>query len=111
MNTNNPGNISGCGWTNSEKSNIRGLTQRWTLDGEKIFCRNGQMATKDSPGLVVVWATVDPKAGRAGMKSFVVEAGTPGMIVTRLEKKMGLRVSDTAAISFEECHIPFENIL
>jgi acyl-CoA dehydrogenase len=85
--------------------------KEWILNGEKIFCSNGQRATRESPGLVVVWATVDPQAGRAGMKSFVVEAGTPGMTVVRLEKKMGIRVSDTAAVSFEDCRIPFENIL
>lgn len=85
--------------------------KEWILNGEKIFCSSGQRSIKDSPGLIVVWATLDPKAGRAGMKSFVVEGGTPGLTVARLEKKMGLRVSDTAAISLENCHIPFENIL
>ncbi len=85
--------------------------KEWVLNGEKIFVTNGQMAARDSAGLVVVWATVDPKAGRAGMKSFVVESGTPGMTVVRLEKKHGIRASDTAAISFVDCHIPFDNIL
>ncbi|MBN9390347.1 MAG: acyl-CoA dehydrogenase family protein [Chloroflexi bacterium] len=85
--------------------------KEWVLNGEKIFCSNGQRATKDSPGLIVVWATVDPKAGRAGMKSFVVESGTPGLVVTRLDKKMGLKVSDTAAITLDDCRIPFDNIL
>ncbi len=85
--------------------------KEWILNGEKIFVTNGLMAAKDSDGLVVVWATVDPKAGRAGMKSFVVESGTPGMTVERLEKKHGIRASDTAAINFQDCHIPFENVL
>jgi len=83
----------------------------WILNGEKIFVTNGLMAGKASPGLIVVWATVDPTAGRAGMKSFVVESGTPGMTIVRLEKKHGIRASDTAAISFQDCHIPFDNIL
>ena len=83
----------------------------WILNGEKIFVTGGLMAAKESPGLVVVWATVDPTAGRAGMKSFVVESATPGMTVVRLEKKHGIRASDTAAISFQDCHIPYDNIL
>jgi len=66
---------------------------------------------EDSDGIVVVWATVDKSAGRAGMKSFVVEAGTPGMRVEKLEKKLGIRASDTATIIFEDCRIPYENIL
>ncbi len=85
--------------------------KEWVLNGEKIFVTSGYMAGEKSPGFIVVWATVDPTAGRAGMKSFVVESGTPGMKVVRLEKKHGIRSSDTAAISFVDCHIPFDNIL
>jgi acyl-CoA dehydrogenase len=60
---------------------------------------------------VVVWATIDPKAGRAGMRPFVVEAGTPGVSVTKLEHKMGIKASDTAAIVLQDCRIPFDHIL
>lgn len=85
--------------------------KEWILNGEKIFVTGGFMAAKKTPGLVVVWATIDPNAGRAGMKSFVVESSTPGMTVVRLEKKHGIRASDTAAISLVDCRIPFDNIL
>src|SRR5205807_1214019 len=50
-------------------------------------------------------------AGRAGIKAFVVEAGTPGMYVTKVENKLGIRASDTAALVFEDCRIPLDNIL
>ncbi|HNP85958.1 MAG: acyl-CoA dehydrogenase family protein [Chloroflexi bacterium SZAS-1] len=83
----------------------------WILNGEKIFVTSGLMAAKESPGFVVVWATIDPTAGRAGMKPFVVESGTPGMTVAKLEHKHGIRASDTAAIVFQDCRIPFDNIL
>ncbi len=83
----------------------------WVLNGEKIFVTQGKSAVEDSEGFVVVWATVDKKAGRAGIKSFVVDHHTPGMKVTKLEDKLGIRASDTAAIVFEDCRIPFENIL
>lgn len=101
----------------SDTANIRTTAKlsedgkEWVLNGEKIFVTGGLMSAQESPGLVVVWATVDPKAGRAGMKSFVVESGTPGMKVVRLEKKHGIRASDTAAISLSDCRIPFDNIL
>ncbi|MGB1060821.1 MAG: acyl-CoA dehydrogenase family protein, partial [Ketobacter sp.] len=79
---------------------------QWVLNGEKIF------ATSASRGdAVVVWATLDKTKGKAAIKSFVVEQGTPGMQVVRCEDKMGLRVSDTAAIVFTDCRIPKENIL
>jgi acyl-CoA dehydrogenase len=101
----------------SDTANIRTTAKlsedgkEWILNGEKIFVTSGYMAGEKSPGLIVVWATIDPTAGRAGMKSFVVESGTPGMKVARLEKKHGIRASDTAAINFTDCRIPFDNIL
>ncbi|HUH01304.1 MAG TPA: acyl-CoA dehydrogenase family protein [Kofleriaceae bacterium] len=78
----------------------------WVLNGEKIFVTAGQRASA-----VVVWATLDPKAGRAAIKSFVVPSGTPGMTVARLDKKLGIRASDTATLLFENCRIPRDNIL
>ena len=83
----------------------------WVLNGEKIFVTSGHMSLVDSEGFVVVWATVDAKAGRAGMKPFVVEAGTPGMRVTKLENKLGIRASDTASVVLEDCRIPLDNLL
>ena len=83
----------------------------WVLNGEKIFITSGKRAMLDSAGLVVVWATVDKSAGRAGMKPFVVPAGTPGARVEKKEKKLGIRASDTVTIVFDNCRIPYENIL
>jgi acyl-CoA dehydrogenase len=83
----------------------------WVLNGEKIFVTWGKRAAENPGGLVVVWATVDKSAGRAGMKSFVIPAGTPGMRVEKLEKKLGIRASDTATLILDNCRIPFENIL
>lgn len=83
----------------------------WVLNGEKIFVTGGHKALVDSDGFVVVWATIDPEAGRAGVRPFVVEAGTPGSKVTKLEEKLGIRASDTASIVLQDCRIPFDNIL
>lgn len=90
-------------------------THEWVLTGEKIFVTGGDKSFNERPefgkGFIVVWASIDPTAGRAGMRSFVVEAGTPGVKVTKLEHKMGIRVSDTASISLDGARVPFENIL
>jgi acyl-CoA dehydrogenase len=83
----------------------------WVLNGEKIFVTSGKMSCQESDGWVVVWATIDRSAGRAGIKSFVVEKGTPGMTVTKVEDKLGIRASDTATVVFEDCRIPLDNIL
>jgi acyl-CoA dehydrogenase len=83
----------------------------WVLNGTKIFCTSGLMAAEKSKGFVVVWATLDRTAGRAGIRAFVVDSGTPGMYVTKVEHKLGIRASDTATIVFEDCRIPLDNIL
>jgi acyl-CoA dehydrogenase len=83
----------------------------WILNGEKIFVTCGQKSLEEGDGLVVIWATIDPSAGRAGIRSFVVEAGTPGIQVTKLEHKMGIRASDTASIVLQDCRVPFDHIL
>ena len=78
----------------------------YVINGEKIYVTSGERA--DS---VVVWATLDKSLGRAAIKSFVVEKGTPGMKVERLEHKLGIRASDTAVITFTDCRVPAENLL
>ena len=78
----------------------------WVLNGEKIFVTTGCRADG-----VVVWATIDRAAGRAGIKSFLVEKGTPGFIVAHKEKKLGIRADDTAAYVFKDCRIPRANLL
>lgn len=78
----------------------------YLLNGEKIFVTSGEHADA-----VVVWATLDKKLGRAAIKSFVVPKGTPGMKIERLEHKLGIKASDTAAISFIDCRIPAANLL
>ncbi|MCB9007699.1 MAG: acyl-CoA dehydrogenase family protein [Ardenticatenaceae bacterium] len=86
-------------------------TNEWILNGEKIFITSGSLALEESNGFCVVWATVDPSAGRRGIKSFVVEAGTPGVAVSPGMDKYGIRASDTVVISFNDARIPYDNIL
>jgi acyl-CoA dehydrogenase len=86
-------------------------TNEWILNGEKIFCTSGKLALEDSKGLVVVWATLDRSAGRAGMRPFVVEAGTPGVKIGKVEIKHGIRASDTAAIVLDNARVPYDSML
>lgn len=86
-------------------------SNEWILNGEKIFCTSGGLALDESDGLVIVWATLDRSAGRAGMKPFVVEAGTLGVKVVKEEIKHGIRASNTVSISFNDARIPADNIL
>jgi len=78
----------------------------YVLNGEKIYVTSGERAE-----LVVVWATLDRNLGRAAIKSFVVEKGTPGFELVRLEHKLGIRASDTAAFILKDVRVPKENLL
>ena len=96
--------------TGSDSANISTTAVRegdqWVINGEKIFVSDGERCDT-----LVVWATLDKSLGKAAIKSFIVEKGTPGCEVTRLEHKMGIRASDTASISFNDCRVPLNNIL
>ena len=78
----------------------------YVLNGEKIYVTSGDRAE-----LIVVWATVDRSAGRAAIKSFVVERDNPGLRLDRLEHKLGIRASDTANFFLQDCRVPKENLL
>jgi len=78
----------------------------YVLNGAKQFCTNGDVAD-----LVSVFAVTDRAAKHKGISAFIVEKGTPGFSVARVEKKMGIRGSSTAALAFEDCRVPAANRL
>jgi alkylation response protein AidB-like acyl-CoA dehydrogenase len=77
----------------------------FVLDGEKAFITNGAHA-----GVILVMAATASEPGRE-ISAFLVEPGTPGLSVSRSERKTGLRGSDTVSLSFEGCRIPERNML
>ena len=78
----------------------------YVLNGEKIFVTSG-----DRADLIVVWATLDRSKGRAAIKSFIVERDNPGLKLDRLEHKLGIRASDTANFTLQDCRVPKEALL
>ncbi len=78
----------------------------YIINGEKIFITAGGRCDA-----IVVWATLNKSLGRPAIKSFIVEKNTPGMELVRLDKKLGIKVSDTATIRFNNCRIPKDNLL
>ncbi len=79
---------------------------QYVLNGEKIFVTSG-----DRADLIVVWATLDRSKGRAAIKSFIVERDNPGLKLDRLEHKLGIRASDTANFTLQDCRVPKEALL
>jgi acyl-CoA dehydrogenase len=90
----------------SIRTSCRKDGKHWIINGRKCFITNGARASWN-----VVFATIDPALGRAGHRAFVVEKGTPGFSVGKIEDKMGLRASETAELVFEDCRVPEENLL
>ncbi|MDI3317335.1 MAG: acyl-CoA dehydrogenase family protein [Bacillota bacterium] len=77
---------------------------RYVLSGTKRFITHGNVA--DS---LTVFASTDPEKGSKGITCFLVDRETPGLSVTKLERKMGLHGSPTAELLFEEVEVPVEN--
>jgi alkylation response protein AidB-like acyl-CoA dehydrogenase len=79
----------------------------WVINGAKQFITSAEYA-----GVFVLWAVTDPSAKRGkGISCFLVEAGTPGLIVSPAEKKMGQHASATNEVVFDNCRIPKDALM
>lgn len=78
------------------KTKARREGNKWVIDGAKQFITNGSTAK-----LAIVFAVTDPDAGKRGISAFLVPTDSEGFQVERIEKKLGLNASDTAALRFE----------
>jgi butyryl-CoA dehydrogenase len=78
----------------------------WVLNGTKNFITNGASAD-----IAIVFAQTDTSARHRGIAAFVVEKGTAGFTVGKLEHKLGIRGSDTAQLHFQDCRVPASNLL
>jgi alkylation response protein AidB-like acyl-CoA dehydrogenase len=89
----------------SDSFNLRTRAHRdgddWVLNGEKIWITNGNIAD-----VISVFARTE-----RGITGFVVETKFPGFAAGAPEKKMGIRGSATAAITFDNVRVPKENII
>lgn len=79
---------------------------RYSLNGRKAFISNGIEA-----GLAIVYASTDRSKGPKGISAFLVETKTPGFIVEKKEKKLGIRGSSCVSLVFENCEVPSENLI
>ena len=88
------------------RTSARRDADAWILNGTKNFITNGASAD-----LALVFAQTDANARKRGIAAFVVEKGTPGFSVGKLEHKLGIRGSDTAQLLFQDCRVPAANLL
>ena len=74
----------------------------YVLNGSKLYISSAEFA-----GVFVVWAVTDAEAPKGkGISCFLVEAGTPGLVIGKAEEKMGQKASVTNEVSFDNCRIP-----
>ncbi|RMR19808.1 Acyl-CoA dehydrogenase [Pseudomonas amygdali pv. ulmi] len=94
----------------SEAHNLRTRAElqgdEWVINGAKQFVSNGKRAQ-----LAIVFAVTDPQLGKKGLSAFLVPTENPGFVVDRSEHKMGIRASDTCAVTLNNCRIPAANLL
>jgi alkylation response protein AidB-like acyl-CoA dehydrogenase len=94
----------------SEANNLKTRAElknsQWVLNGNKLFVTNGKRAK-----VAIVFAVTDPELGKKGLSAFIVPTDSPGFLVDRPEHKLGIKASDTCAITFDNCTIPEQNLL
>ncbi|MCM3315199.1 acyl-CoA dehydrogenase [Rummeliibacillus stabekisii] len=78
----------------------------YELNGSKVFITNGGEAD-----VYIVFASTDPTQGTKGISAFIVDKDTPGLVIGKNEKKMGLHGSKTVQLTFEQMQVPAENLL
>lgn len=94
----------------SDATSIRTTATRtergYVLNGTKCFITNGARAST-----IVVFASADRTRGRFGVRAFLVDRNAPGFSVVRTERMLGMRASQLAVLSFDDCEVPAENML
>lgn len=80
--------------------------EAYVINGSKVFITNGGEAD-----VYIVFASTNSEAKTRGISAFIVEKGTPGLIVGKDEKKMGLHGSRTVQLTFDNCRVPASSLL
>jgi len=73
----------------------------YVLKGDKRFLSNGASAS-----IYLIWTTLDPRGGRSAVRGFIVPRDTPGLFPGKKERKLGIRASETAGVTLEDCRVP-----
>lgn len=104
------GSTEGAGGSNQAEFTTRAVLDgdEWVLNGNKVLISN--IGVADVYIVLALTSDMDPVT-RTGMSCFIIDAGTPGLLVGKPEHKLGWHGSATGSISFKNCRIPKENLL
>lgn len=109
-----PGNFAAFALTEpnagSDVASLRGTAyvdgDEYILNGSKTFITNGELAS-----LFIGFFKTDTQAGSKGISAFIIDRDTPGITIGKHENKMGLRLSNTTDVTFENVRVPIKNRL
>ncbi len=90
----------------SLRTTARRVEGGWRLDGSKTFTTHATLA-----GTYVIMAVTDASQAAHGISAFIIEGGAPGLTSGRKENKLGMRASDTAGLSLDDCFVPEDQLL
>lgn len=90
----------------SLQTKAKKVGSEYIINGSKCFTSNGAIAS-----FYVVFANSKPEKGARGISAFIVPRETPGLVVGKVEDKMGHRASNTTEVYFEDVKVPEENLL
>lgn len=90
----------------SVKTTARLEGDEWVINGSKQYVTSGKVART-----IITLCRTDPNAGHRGLSLIVVPQNAPGLVIGKLEEKMGLHTSLTTQVLYENCRVPRENLL
>ncbi|GGB34927.1 acyl-CoA dehydrogenase [Lentibacillus populi] len=90
----------------SLKMKAKKAGDNYILNGSKMFITNGGEADT-----YITFARTSDERGKSGVSTFIVEKDTPGLVIGKKEKKMGLHGSNTVQLNFDQCIVPQEQLL
>ena len=90
----------------SLRTSARRVEGGWRLNGAKTFTTHATLA-----GTFVVMAVSDAARGAHGISAFIIAGGASGLTPGRKENKLGMRASDTAGLSLDDCFVPDDQLL
>jgi len=88
------------------RTTAKKVGDEYIIDGAKCFITNGGLAE-----LYTVFAVTDKEAGTRGISAFIVERNRPGVSIGKEEDKMGIRLSNTTEVIFQNVKIPAANLI
>jgi alkylation response protein AidB-like acyl-CoA dehydrogenase len=88
------------------KSTAKKVGDEYILNGSKCFITSGGYSK-----ILTIFAMTDPSKGARGLSAFIVKGGSPGLIVSKHENKLGIRCSNTVELVMQDLRVPANQLL